>query len=209
MKIVYLYECVDFEALYTCAGVYVVFRHTCVFVIVCGVFCVCVCVLWMCVTVRRGLVWWGGKCIDSRKWLQTHILNFSWKGRVFGDCKVSFLFPLGTHYSEWMDVKPRLEGLSLRSGLKLWLNTTRSTTLWIVRHCSPYVPLLLCCLLESNKKALVLCREVLARRGAGREEGYPLSLVFPHMGFSTKGLFVGKFMWQIYMQSVDLVNTFR
>ena len=75
-----------------------------------------------------------------------------------------------------MDVKPRLEGLSLRSGLKLWLNTTRSTTLWIVRHCSPYVPLLLCCLLESNKKAIVLCREVLARRGPEerRDTLYPL-----------------------------------
>ena len=139
---VYRYECVSLRVLY--ANVYVVFRHRCAFV---KRSCVCV-------TLCIGLVWWGGKWIDGRKWLQTYIINFSWKGRVFGDCKVSFLFPLGTHYSEWMDVKPRLEGLSLRSGLKLWLNTTRTTALWIVRHCLPYVPLPL-----SLSSSLLLVRE--------------------------------------------------
>ena len=173
---VYRYECVSLRVLY--ANVYVVFRHRCAFV---KRSCVCV-------TLCIGLVWWGGKWIDGRKWLQTYIINFSWKGRVFGDCIVSFFSPWAhITVSEWM----------WNLGLRVWAYVRGwncGSTQQELLHCGlsgiacpmflfPFRCLLLCCWLESNKKAIVLCREVLARRGPEerRDNLYPS---FPsHGGF--------------------------
>ena len=106
-------------------------------------------------------------------------------------------------------MKPRLEGLSLLSGLKLWLSTTRTTTLWIVMHFSSSIPLPL-----SFSSSLLLVRvqqrgTCLMLGGSRKEAGERRDNLFPFFSltqeFPQRGL-CGKIHVAFYPMGKHICN---